>query len=186
MFCFKDNVFPIAGLDVFSLCSTPPCCQGSISHSSSPPIGSCWGTVVSEGSWETFIWPIRDPACYSSKIEKLWDSWKQDIPSLDREDWEDCLEQCPKLVISSRDKLIQISFLHWLYYTPGRLQSIYPDRNPHCHRCQTLLDTYPHMFLERLSIFTFWSEVFELINLRLDSSVPMSLELALLGIHDDA
>lgn len=31
---------------------------------------------------------------------------------LDKEDWEDCVEQCPKLVISSRDKVIQIKFLH--------------------------------------------------------------------------
>lgn len=48
--------------------------------------------------------PITD----SPKIERLWDLWKEDIPSLDREDCEDCLEQCPKLV-SSRDKLIQSS-----------------------------------------------------------------------------
>lgn len=33
--------------------------------------------------------------------EHLWDKWKQDIPTLDR---EDCLENCPKLVIASRDK----------------------------------------------------------------------------------
>lgn len=44
------------------------------------------------------------------KIERLWDLWKQDIPSLDKEDWEDCLNQCPKLVISSRDKLMQTTF----------------------------------------------------------------------------
>lgn len=40
----------------------------------------------------------------SPKVEKLRYSWKRDIPSLNREDWEDCLGQCPKLV-SSRDKL---------------------------------------------------------------------------------
>lgn len=28
----------------------------------------------------------------SLKIDKLWDLWKQDIPSLDKEDWEDCLD----------------------------------------------------------------------------------------------
>lgn len=57
----------------------------------------------------------------SPKIEKLWDNWRTGIPSLDREDWEDSLEQCPKLVISSRDKLIQIKLIHRVYHTPVRL-----------------------------------------------------------------
>lgn len=55
------------------------------------------------------------------RMGKLWEHWKGDIPSLDKEGWEDCLEQGPKLVISSRDELIQVKFLHRVYYTPGRL-----------------------------------------------------------------
>lgn len=54
----------------------------------------------------------------SPKMDRLWKVWKMDIPALDKEDWVDCLEQGPKLVISAGDKLIQIKFLHRVYFTP--------------------------------------------------------------------
>lgn len=40
----------------------------------------------------------------SPKVDRLWEIWKINIPSLNKEDWEDCLERGLKLVISSRDK----------------------------------------------------------------------------------
>lgn len=61
---------------------------------------------------------------------------KDDISSLEKEDWEDCLEQGPKLVVSSKDKLIQDKFLHRVHYTPTRLHRIFPDRDPICPRCR--------------------------------------------------
>lgn len=33
----------------------------------------------------------------SPKPERLWEYWQKDITSMDEEDWEDCLEQGPKL-----------------------------------------------------------------------------------------
>lgn len=39
----------------------------------------------------------------SPKMERLWEAWKVDIFSLDREDWEDCFKNVSKLVISSRE-----------------------------------------------------------------------------------
>lgn len=71
----------------------------------------------------------------SPKVEKLWALWKADIPTLDREHWDDALEQNSKLVISSKDKLIQTKLLHRVYYTPVRLHKLFPDRDPHCSRC---------------------------------------------------
>lgn len=66
----------------------------------------------------------------SPKINELWEKWRADIPSLDREGWEDCLEYGPKLVIASKDKLIQVKFIHRVYYTPQRLHRIFPERDP--------------------------------------------------------
>lgn len=85
---------------------------------------------------------------------------------LDRDDWEYCLENCPKLVISSRDNLINtfstLSLLH-----PGQIKRIYPDRDLHCPRCLTQLGTFFHMFWECPKTMGFWPEVFEIINTRL-------------------
>lgn len=119
------------------------------------------------------------------KMDKLLDMWKLDISTLDREDWLDGLEHGPKLVISSGDKVIQIKFLHWVCFTPMRLCRIYPNRDPHCPCCRMQLGTYLHMFWECPTLSTFWSGIFEQLNARLELSVPMSPELALLEIHED-
>lgn len=80
------------------------------------------------------------------RMGKLWEYWRGDIPSLDREDWEDSLEQDPKLVISSRDILIK--FLHQAYFTPERLKRMFPERDPICSRCKLQPGSYIHMFWE--------------------------------------
>lgn len=46
----------------------------------------------------------------SPKMEALWDKWRTDIPTLDKETWEEWFENSSQLVISSRDKLIQSKF----------------------------------------------------------------------------
>lgn len=116
---------------------------------------------------------------------KLWEYWKGDIPSLDKEDWKDCLEQGPKLVIASRDKLIQVKFLHWVYYTPERLHRIFPEHDPVCPRCKTKWGTYLHMFWECPAILSYWEVVFAEINLRLQLTLTPTPSLVLLGIPED-
>lgn len=54
----------------------------------------------------------------SPKIELLLEIWKEDTPCPEKEGWKDCLEQGPKLIISSRHKLLQVKFLQRVYYTP--------------------------------------------------------------------
>lgn len=66
------------------------------------------------------------------------------------------------------------------------LHKMYPDRDPYSPHCQTQLNTYFHMFWECPKVQVFWSAVFELFNLRLDLSVPMSPEMALFRIPGDA
>lgn len=108
-----------------------------------------------------------------------------DISALDEKDWVYCLDHGPKLVISARDMLIQITFLHRVYFTPVRMSRMYPGWDPHCPQCRTNLGTYLHMFLDCPALSTFWSGIFNHLNIRLELSVPVTLELALLGIHED-
>lgn len=121
----------------------------------------------------------------TSKMDSSWEAWKEDIPSLDRENWEDCFESSSKLVISSRDKLIQTKFLHRVYYNPQRLQRFYSQRYPVCVCCHSATGTYFHMFWSCPRVTRFQTEVFEVINTRLQLSFPMSPELALLGLQDN-
>lgn len=62
----------------------------------------------------------------SPKMDRLWEQWQADIPTLDR---EACFEDSSKLVIASRDKLIQTKFLHSVFLTPQNLHRIYPQRS---------------------------------------------------------
>lgn len=121
----------------------------------------------------------------SPKMNAHWGKWQADIPGLDRETWEECFEDGSKLVISSRDKLLQTKFMHRVYYTPQRLHQIYPDRSPNCPRCQSPDSTYMHMFWTCPRIVQFWETIFESIDIRLQLTLPILPELALLGIHED-
>lgn len=121
----------------------------------------------------------------SPKMEALWEKWQMDIPTLDRETWEKYFEDSAKLVISSRDKLLQAKFLHRIYYMPQRLHKIFPQRSQNCPRCQPLDSMYFHMFWTCPKLVQYWTAVLGCINTRLQLSIPLSAELALLGIQDD-
>lgn len=58
-------------------------------------------------------------------MDRLCDRWKQNLLDLDKEDWKDCLKDSIKLLISSKHKLMQVTFLHRVHYNPQRLRSIY-------------------------------------------------------------
>lgn len=94
-------------------------------------------------------------------MDMLWEKWQADIPSLDRETWEECFEDNSKLVISSRDKLLQTKFMHRIYYTPQRLHKIYPHRSQSCPRCQSPDSTYIHMFGACPRLVQYWVAVVE-------------------------
>lgn len=121
----------------------------------------------------------------SPKMEHLWAQWRADLPDLDIEDWKGCLEDSVKLLISTRDKLIQIHFLHRVYYMPQRLHRIYPQRSPDCTYCVGDVGTYLHMFWSCPRVAHFWGEMVELVNVRLQLTLPTTPKLLLLGIQDD-
>lgn len=108
-----------------------------------------------------------------------------DIPTLDRESCEESFEESFKLVMSSRDKLIQAKFFHRTYPTPQRLHRIYPERSPDCPRCKSPDSSYIHLFWSCPRLSFYWSAIMEGINARLQLEIPLTPELAPLGIHDD-
>lgn len=52
------------------------------------------------------------------KITQLYQRWHEDIPALTREDWGERVPQYLPLMISARDRLVQLKCLHRVYYTP--------------------------------------------------------------------
>lgn len=83
------------------------------------------------------------------------------------------------------DRLIQVTFLHRIYYTPQRLHNIYPERTSDCTRCGGNVGTYIHMFWSYPGVARFCIEVVKLINIRLQLTLLTTPMLLLLGIHDD-
>lgn len=121
----------------------------------------------------------------STKVDRLWDQRKTDIPDLDREDLDDCMADSTALLISSKEGLIQVKFLHRVYYTPrGSTRYTHNDRRI-VPRCQNSVGTYFHMFWSCPKIARYWAEVVDSVNGRLQLNLPVSPELALLGIQDD-
>lgn len=82
---------------------------------------------------------------YDTKLTKSWEKWRADIPSLDEEEWEECLTSYIPSMIAAKDRFIQFKFLHRAYFTPQRLARIYPQRDPNCQRCKQEVGTFWHM-----------------------------------------
>lgn len=70
---------------------------------------------------ETFISPLP-PYVSAPILTKTFNKWKEDIPDLTDEDWEDCLGSYDTSnIISASNRLVQFKFL----YAPQRLGAIY-------------------------------------------------------------
>lgn len=76
---------------------------------------------------------------------KLFHSWKEVIPTLTAEDWEERIQQYIPLMISAKDRYIQLKFLPRLYYTPQKLSRIYPTKSDRCPKCANQLGTFLHV-----------------------------------------
>lgn len=54
-------------------------------------------------------------ASIPTKLTKLYARWKRDLPSLEEEDWETCVTSYVSIMISARDRFLQLKFLHRAY-----------------------------------------------------------------------
>lgn len=48
----------------------------------------------------------------ASNTLRLFGVWQGDIPALTEEDWTEGLQQCIPLIISAKDRFVQLKFLH--------------------------------------------------------------------------
>lgn len=65
--------------------------------------------------------------------------------------------------ISSTDRMIQLSFLHQIYYTPVCLFCMHKRDSAICHKCQLSKGTFLHMVWECFKVRPLWFMVMEFI-----------------------
>lgn len=116
---------------------------------------------------------------------KLYDKWKADLPALAADDWEEGIQQYIPLMVSARDRYIQLKFLHRAYYTPQRLSRIYPTQSDRCPKCKGELGTFIHVVWSCPVIQQFWSEVVDVINSVGNLHIQMNPIILLLGVCDN-
>lgn len=75
------------------------------------------------------------------KVTKLFYVWQTDVPAL-ADDWEEGIQQYLPLMISARDRYIQLKFMHRAHYTPECLAKIYPTRSSICPKCETEMGSF--------------------------------------------
>lgn len=68
----------------------------------------------------------------SSGGTKLFQRWKADFPAMMDDDWEEGIQQYIPLMISAKDRFIQLKFIHRAYYTHQRLLRIHPTQSDRC------------------------------------------------------
>lgn len=118
------------------------------------------------------------------KVSQLLSAWQSDIPALADDDWEDGIQQYISLMISSREKFTQVTFLHRVYYSPERLSRIYPNRRPACHRCNTEEGSFFHVVWSCPQLQIFWRGVVDILNFIGKLRIPCDPIPLLLGICD--
>lgn len=60
----------------------------------------------------------------SSSGTKLFQKWKTDFPALEDVDWVEGIQQYIPLMISAKERYIQLKFIHRAYYTPQEALSL--------------------------------------------------------------
>lgn len=107
------------------------------------------------------------------------------IPEFTDGQWEGVLASYLPTVISARDKLIQLRYLHQMYYTPLRLYKMGRKEDPICHKCLRAEGSFIHMVWECDRVRPLWSQVTQFIADTLDIPNICSPLLGLLGIIED-
>lgn len=110
--------------------------------------------------------------------------WTTFIPELTEELWQEVLDTYLVSVISSTDRMIQLRYLHQMYYTPTRLFKMHIRDNPECHKCGGNEGTFLHMVWDCPKIRPLWSQVTEFISDHFDLPNICSPMRCLLGGFD--
>ena len=111
--------------------------------------------------------------------------WEIDMGyKFDDEDWTEVLNRIHSSSICARHSLIQLKFIHRVYWTKARLSKINPDIDPICDRCRQAPATLMHMFWLCPTLITFWKSIFSSISKALNINPPIdpSPSVALLNL----
>lgn len=114
----------------------------------------------------------------------MYAKWKEDLPGLADDDWEEGIQQYISLMVSAKDRYIQLKFLHRAYYTLQRLSRIYPTNSDRT-QCNTELGTFIHVVWSCPVIQQFWSQVVDTINSVGHLQIGMNPIILLLGVCDN-
>lgn len=106
------------------------------------------------------------------------------MPSLTDDDWEEGIQQYIPLMISARDRYIQLKFLHRAYYTPQRLARFYPTQSDKFSKCNNAVGMFFHVVWSCPLIHQFWREMVQYINSIGNLTIGLDPRVLLLGICD--
>lgn len=121
----------------------------------------------------------------TSKMLPLFTKLQLDIPALTEEDWSEGLQQCISLMMSARNRFVQLMFLHRVYYTPHRLSIIYPGVEYTCPKCRQWVGTFFHVVWSCPVLQTYWCAVVADINGVMGLHLDIDPLVFLLGITDN-
>lgn len=80
--------------------------------------------------------------------------------------------------------MIQLGYLHQMYYTPARLFCMHKGESASCHKCMGAEGTFIHMVWECPKLRLLWSMVTEFISDKFALPNICSPLRCLLGIFD--
>lgn len=150
----------------------------------SDPVEKLLSTKILVAPLSTIYFHIT--AARPTKLGKLFLKWKEDLPSLEEEEWETCLSSYVSSLISARDRFLQLKFLHRAYYTPRKLAVIYPDRSPACPRCGDLDASFLHMTWSCPRLRGYWEQVLADVNQTVETTIPLCPRALLLNVLVDS
>ena len=116
---------------------------------------------------------------------RAFSAWQRDLPALTSEDWSEGLQQYIPLMISAKERFIQLKFIHRVYYTPQRLAVIYHTSEDKCPRCGREVGNFIHMVWLCPKVQEFWRLVAAEIESIGGVAVGLNPLILLLGITDN-
>ena len=109
--------------------------------------------------------------------------WERDLDQpISEVDWCNiCKNLFPKCTSSGVHEL-NFKFKNRIYFTPVRLQNMFPDRSNLCFKCKTEKGTFFHAFWQCKKIGIFWDRVHITVENIFQTQFQKSPALYLLGI----
>ena len=123
--------------------------------------------MLSAKSFKGLISKIHSLLLYSvsSAYDSLKPLWERDLEvTFSSADWTKiCNGIFPKCISTSIHEQ-NFKFFHRTYFTPVRLQKMFPHSSDLCYKCRTHKGTFIHLFWACDRIQTFWKEVHSVVQ----------------------